>query len=321
MKRRVSVKTNCRLHFGLTSLGHDTDRLQFGGAGVMVGAPGVHLEITTSDRFHAEGPLAERVAQFAKSIVDHLQLPAMPELNIRVIAAPREHTGLGVGTQLGLAVAAGVAEAMGFPWRDPVRLSQLTRRGRRSAIGTYGFLLGGFLVDAGHRADEPLGQLFGRAEFPENWRFVLLTPTNQAGCAGLEEDRVIAKLPAVAHGITLQLESLLATQLIPAVQNADFATFSAALYDYGCLAGKCFAPVQGGIFSSPAAARVIAGLREQGIAGVGQSSWGPTVFALLPSEAAAKQLCTTIRNHHEFNDCELVIAPPANQGATIEVTE
>jgi len=289
--------------------------------GVMVDAPGVHLQITSADRFTTAGPLSERVAKFAASIADHLQLPTLPEVHVQVLAAPREHVGLGVGTQLGLALAAGLAESLGFPWRDPLRLSQLTRRGRRSAIGTYGFLVGGFLVDAGHRTNEPLGQLAYRGDFPAAWRFALLTPCHTTGKAGTAEDRALANLPPVSRGITEELEAITTSQLIPACERHDFATFSEALYRYGCLAGKCFAPVQGGTFSSPQTARLIAWLREQGIAGVGQSSWGPTVFALLSNSQAADELHARLREHAEFSDYEFVIAAGANQGATVVVSE
>lgn len=321
MKRCVEVRTHCRLHFGLTSLGHDADRPQFGGVGAMVAAPGVELEITAADQFQATGLLRDRVITFADSIADHWQLPTLPQICINVRAASREHTGLGVGTQLGLAVAAGIAEAMGFPWRDPVRLAQLTRRGRRSAIGTYGFLLGGFIVDAGHFANEPLGSLAYRGEFPAEWRFLLITSSNLQGRAGLEETRTIANLPAVPSSVSTELENLTQSELIPALESREISKFCEALYQYGCLAGKCFAPAQGGIFSSPETARLIAWLRTQGITGVGQSSWGPTVFALLPDQTSAEQLRAALLATPEFRGYETLIAPPANSGANIQVTD
>jgi beta-RFAP synthase len=321
MKRRVEVRTHCRLHFGLTSLGHDADRPQFGGVGAMVAAPGVELEITAADKFHATGSMSDRVITFADSIVDHLQLPTLPQICINVRTASREHTGLGVGTQLGLAVAAGIAEAMGFPWRDPVRLAQLTRRGRRSAIGTYGFLLGGFIVDAGHFANEPLGRLAFNGEFPSEWRFLMISTAKIQGRAGLEETRTIAALPAVPIEVSTELVHITQSELIPALETASYDRFCSGLYKYGCLAGKCFAPAQGGIFSSPETARLIAWLRAQGITGVGQSSWGPTVFALLPDQTSAEHLREALLATSEFRGYETLIAPPANTGASIQVTD
>jgi predicted sugar kinase len=117
------------------------------------------------------------------------------------------------------------------------------------------------------------------------------------------------------------LEQLTNTQLIPASESNNFAIFSKALYRYGCLAGKCFEPVQGGIFSSPETARLIAWLRGQGIVGVGQSSWGPTVFALLPNTKTAQELRAVLLDQSEFSDYEFVVAAGANQGAIVAVSE
>ncbi len=321
MKHCIRVRTPCRLHFGLTSLGHDSDRPQFGGVGVMVASPCVELAISSANKFGACGPLSERVAQFSTLVAEQLRLPALPDVNIEVISAPRAHTGFGVGTQLGLAIAAGLAEVLGFPWRDPLRLAQLARRGRRSAVGTYGFLLGGFLVDGGHRAGEPLGQLSFRCDIPEEWRFVLLTPHAVSGRAGLDEEQAMATLPAVPRTVTEELEQLTHAELIPAVKTGNFSTFSEAVYRYGCLAGKCFAPVQGGTFATPETAELIAWLRSQGIAGVGQSSWGPTVFALLPNEEESEKLCQTFSKSPAACDYDVVSAAPANTGAVVESIE
>ena len=319
MTHRIVVRTGCRLHFGLANLGHDPTGPQFGGVGVMVDVPGVQLELQPCERFVAQGPLNERVQQFVNSILHNLQMSQLPELEIRVISAPREHVGLGVGSQLGLAVAAGLAEALGFPWRDPLRLCQLTGRGRRSAVGTYGFLLGGLIVDGGHLSGEPLGKLSFRCELPAEWRFALLTPPTAVGFSGLAEEQALGKLAPVSEEVTRELQHTINEHLIPAAELADFLAFSEAVFHYGCLAGKCFASAQGGTFASPETERLILWLREQGYAGVGQSSWGPTVFVVLRDQAAATTLSQAISNHATFRDYECLVGPAANRGVEVEV--
>ncbi|QEG35506.1 hypothetical protein [Bythopirellula goksoeyrii] len=319
MSRRVLVRTPCRLHFGLTSLGHSCERPQFGGVGVMIDVPGVHLEIVPAKRFGIEGPLSERVAYFSNSIFHRLQFSFPPELCIQVLSAPREHTGLGVGSQLGLAVAAGLAESLGFPWRDPSRLCQLTGRGRRSAVGTYGFLMGGLVVDGGHLQHEPLGRLTYHGALPDDWHFVLLTPPSLEGLSGKDEDLTIADLPQVSVEVTQQLESLVADEIIPAVEATDFELFSQSIYQFGCIAGDCFAAAQGGTFYSPATARLVAWLREIGFQGVGQSSWGPTIFAMTPSLKEAHRLKTAAKAHEIYSDYEIQLGPASNTGVQVEV--
>ena len=56
-----------------------------------------------------------------------------------------------------------------------------------------------------------------------------------------------------------------------------------------------FAPAQGARFTSPAVAELLGWIEGQGFAGVGQSSWGPTGFAIVPSAAAAQHLLDAAR--------------------------
>jgi beta-ribofuranosylaminobenzene 5'-phosphate synthase len=320
MNRSIRVRTPCRLHFGLSSLGHDSTKPQYGGVGMMINSPCVELEITPSDQFEVDGRHAERVAKFAELITKNLALPSLPEVSVKVIAAPRDHIGLGVGTQLGLATAAGLAEALGFPWRDPLRLAQLTGRGRRSAVGTYGFLMGGLIVDGGHLPNEGLGQLVYRGEIPNEWRIVLIT-AGGTGRSGHSEDLAIADLPAVAPATTEELERIALEQLKPALEKLSFSEFAEAVYKYGKLAGEFFSPAQGGTYCSKQIEELIEWLREHGVDGVGQSSWGPTVFAFLPSEEDAQELQRLFARKIYSADYDLLITTPANHGAIVTITD
>ena len=59
--------------------------------------------------------------------------------------------------------------------------------------------------------------------------------------------------------------------------------------------GDTFAPAQGGRFASSAVAEALAWLASEGVAGVGQSSWGPTGFAILASEGEAQDVLRRAR--------------------------
>jgi hypothetical protein len=67
----------------------------------------------------------------------------------------------------------------------------------------------------------------------------------------------------------------------------------------GGWAGRCFASAQGGVFSSPLTKRLVVFVRELGLTGVGQSSWGPMVF-ICRSESAAIRLEQIVRSCPEF---------------------
>jgi predicted sugar kinase len=106
-------------------------------------------------------------------------------------------------------------------------------------------------------------------------------------------------------------------RLLPTLAAKDFGGFSESLYQYGILAGNCFSHIQGGPFSSPKAAAVVAEIRAMGFAGVGQSSWGPTLFALAESRKEAAELVARIAESHQSIRCE--ICQPNNSGWQCEV--
>ena len=108
--------------------------------------------------------------------------------------------------------------------------------------------------------------------------------------------------------------------LIPAAFEADFSAFSEGLFRYGWLAGESFAYAQGDVFSHPQSRQRVFDLRRRGIAGVGQSSWGPTLFALLQDEGDARRLVEEGQRDPLYRDCEWTITAARNRGAEIRST-
>jgi beta-ribofuranosylaminobenzene 5'-phosphate synthase len=313
----VRVTTGSRLHFGMFSFGDPTVR-QFGGVGCMIDKPGVQLRIAAANRNEAHGPLADRALEFAGrvSVASRLKGAAW---RIDVEHAPRDHVGLGTGTQLGLAVAAGIAAVNGSPQRSAVDLSRLAGRGERSSIGIHGFEKGGLLVEAGKRKLGDVGPLVVRVELPAEWRFLIMMPRHAAGLSGDAERQAFWRMPPVPRettGALLAREVLL--ELLPAAAEADFPAFSQSLYRFGCRAGSCFATAQQGTFLDPQTAATVAALRSLGVEGVAQTSWGPSVAALLPSAATGVQLMGDLQHHPLHDAYELLLAAPLNSGARIE---
>jgi beta-RFAP synthase len=304
------------LHFGMFSFSQPGER-QFGGVGAMIRTPGLHLRVSRADMFVAVGPLAERMGEFATLVGRAWGLPGPPLCRMEILGVPPQHVGLGTGTQLGLAVAAGLCALRELPTDDPIRLARLVGRGERSAIGTYGFARGGLLVEAGKSSPDELSPLVARQPLPAAWRFVLLKSRGEHGLSGDAERRAFAGLPPVPTAVTAELCRLALLGLVPAAMSGDFQAFSEALYDYGYLAGSCFAANQGGPFATPRLAELVATVRGMGVRGVGQSSWGPTLFALFPTESAAEEFFADFRRRASNANLELRIAAPDNQGARI----
>ena len=116
---RLIVRTPSRLHFGLLGWGPGSHR-QFGGLGLMVRRPGIEIVVEPARSLSVKGPRAERAESVFESIQNLLrELDSSHELRWQSESAtPREHIGLGVGTQLSLAVAAAVAPPYGSRQAD-----------------------------------------------------------------------------------------------------------------------------------------------------------------------------------------------------------
>jgi beta-RFAP synthase len=318
MSRLVQISAPSRLHFGLWSLGGATGR-QFGGVGAMVERPGLALSIRPARQLESCGPLAQRAATFARRWAEFHRVPA-PACLIEIKNAPPEHAGLGTGTQLGLSVAAGLSALAGLPSQSPQELAHSVGRGLRSAVGTYGFVQGGLIVEQGKLPGEPISPLDCRLDLPAAWRFVLIRPTELAGLAGDDESAALDALPDIPVEVKERLVAEVRDHLVPAAATGDFAAFAESLYRYGKLSGQCFAPRQGGPYNGPVLARLVEQLRDFGAAGVGQSSWGPTLFVVQPNQAAAESLLWQLRELPDLPPLETLITPPANRGAQIDVS-
>jgi beta-ribofuranosylaminobenzene 5'-phosphate synthase len=318
---RVRVRTPSRLHFGLLAWGAAAAR-QFGGVGLMIQAPGIELLAERSPDWIVEGPLAARVERIIHHLEERAREARMPvsRCRIEVKNDPPEHAGLGVGTQLSLAVARAVLLLGGAPDVATQELAQLMGRGFRSGIGLHGFEQGGLVVDGGRRRENDVPPLLTRLPFPEDWSIVVLRPQEGPGLHGLEERRAFDTLPPIAASVTEALCRLVLLEMLPAVVEHDLAAFGAALTAVQARVGACFAPAQGGIFLSARAASIVDELRNLGFAGLGQSSWGPTVYGF--TERAGGELAALVerlRRHFDLAPSAVFTTTAANHGATLTV--
>jgi beta-RFAP synthase len=328
----IRVCTGSRLHFGLLNVAAEQDvywpnrvgepvlpARRFGSVGLMVRAPGVSLTASPSPSWCARGPLAERALAFAQRFLESVAPHSVPPQQLVLECAAPEHVGLGTGTQLALAVARALAVAGGLPHLEAAELSRCVGRGLRSALGVHGFDRGGFLVDGGKGASDLLAPLVARVPFPEEWAVVLTLPQGEPGLHGRPEqkafDRLLHQAPPLAH--TDALCRLVLLGMLPALLERDLDAFGEALYDFNVRVGETFAPVQGGTFASPLVAEVVAWVRQHGVAGVGQSSWGPGVFAVVDDEDRANHLAVALRRRFALGEGEVLVTNACNEGAAV----
>jgi predicted sugar kinase len=217
-----------------------------------------------------------------------------------------------------LATAAGLDCFFDLPTRSAEQLATCVGRGLRSAVGTYGFLDGGFVAEPGKGDGEALAPLGRRLEVPDAWRFVLIRPTDRQGCHGEEERAAFMRLPPVPKKTTAMLDAELHERMVPALERQDCEGFGDSVYRYGLLAGECFATCQGGPFASSRLAAIVGRVRALGVAGVGQSSWGPTLFAILSDDCRARKLVDQLASELG-STVDLQVVAPNNRGAIVSI--
>ncbi|MFL6622838.1 MAG: beta-ribofuranosylaminobenzene 5'-phosphate synthase family protein [Sulfurifustis sp.] len=312
----VVVHAPARLHMGFLDLNGSFGR-RFGSLGVALRDFGTRLVIRPASKFAATGPDAERTLRCARDICSALRAPPFA---VEVLENVPAHIGLGSGTQLALAVGAGVARLYGL--RLSVRdIANLTGRGARSGIGVAVFEQGGFVVDGGRGRFESVPPVIVRAAFPATWRFILVFDPHAQGLNGAEERAALQRLPLFPPATAAHLCRLVLMQMLPALMERDLPTFGRAITELQDVIGDYFAPAQGGRFTSQRVARALAWLKRAGATAIGQSSWGPTGFGLVGDAVDAERLAAAARRALGESRLRFVVTAASNEGASVESSD
>lgn len=321
MSDEIVIETGARLHFGLLANSPALPR-QFGGAGLMISGVGfrIHGRLAGVDAVTGDDSANSRAVQFLKAYRELAPQDLQPPpYSLEITQTIPAHIGLGSGTQLGMAVAKALSTLAGFPNLPAVELAGYTGRGLRSGLGVHGFEAGGFLVDGGKSDKASLAPLVSRIAFPEDWRFLLVRPSETHGLSGECELEAFAKIEPMPPETTQLLCQLLLLQILPAVAEADFDACGDGLYEFGQVVGRYFAPRQGGVLASAEMRKLAATLRRDGHWGVGQTSWGPTLFVLCPDQERAEALRSELAKTARWSDCQFNLVQPMNTGAHVSV--
>jgi beta-ribofuranosylaminobenzene 5'-phosphate synthase len=322
----ITVESPARLHLGFIDPNGSLGRV-FGSVGLAIDAHATRItarqapaarrtaliEGATSETQHA------RIEHYLKQLNAALDKQEDPAIDIEVHETPRAHTGLGSGTQLALALGTAFARVKGYE-ASTADIARILARGARSGIGIHGFDHGGLIVDGGRSVSTTtttmLPPLIARQPFPEAWRLLLIDDTSREGLHGDEEKRGLAALAPFPAPLAAHLSHLVLMRILPAVAEHDFDTFADAICDLQQTIGEYFAPVQGGVFASPAVARALEAVAAEQKAGIGQTSWGPVGFAFVASAQDAERARAAAQRATQGAPLTFTIAAGRNRGAT-----
>ncbi|MDR2875291.1 MAG: GHMP kinase [Methylobacillus sp.] len=311
---KISVTATARLHMGFFDLHGGLGR-RFGGIGLALAEPVTRLSVRRAADFSVTGSGGARAAEVARTFMARvgLEQPVAMEID----ACIPEHAGLGSGTQMALAV--GWALARLFDLNMSAReVAAVVGRGARSGIGIGAFEQGGLLVDGGRASETTLPPIVARLDFPEDWRILLLFDNSGAGVHGKQEIEAFRALPEFSAETAAALCRRVLMQALPAVAERDLAAFGAAIYEIQCRIGDYFASAQGGErFTSATVGGLLEWLRGQGVGCVGQSSWGPTGFAIVENESEAQRLLRALQEKCAgLGQMSFMICGARNRGVT-----
>jgi len=285
---QATVRAGARLHFGFTNLAPAHERL-YGGVGLALSEPTAVVAADPADAVDADPPV-RGAAESACALL------GVEGARVRVREALPRHVGLGSGTQHALATLTAIARAHGRDPRPRERAPDLGRGGR-SGVGVAAFERGGFLVDGGHpteqftvaqpdRGDWTVPPVLARHELPDRWRVVLLVPAGRGRSGEREESSMRSVVESADPDTGDALAALLVRRLLPAAAEDRLGAFGEAAAELDRRNGTYYVDEQGGVYRPPAGALIERLRAATAVEGAGQSSWGPTVWALTDAARA-----------------------------------
>lgn len=309
MSESVFIQVPARIHLGFLDMPGATGN-RFGSIGLPVEGITTELTISRAATTSVSGDESPRIIDYLEKLRLHLGISAHHRVDVHHLIPA--HSGLGSGTQLALAVAAGLRTLHKIPL-DAAGDAVFLGRGKRSGIGIAAFEQGGFILDAGRDVDDRAPTVISRIPFPENWRIILVFDRKFKGIHGSAEIAAFRSLPSFPAESSGHICRMTLMGVMPALIERDIAAFGKAVTAIQEEVGRYFSPAQGGHFTSKTVGDVVTDLARQGAVGIGQSSWGPTGFAFAESQAEAQRMVDAV----DHRGLSINIVAAQNRGAQI----
>ena len=281
----VRVAAAARLHLGFLDLNSGLDR-RYGSIGLGITGFSTVVNVCHSNWLDINGADDEYIARITETVLDYFRINSGVRVEVEE-HIPR-HQGLGSGTQMALALGTAITGLYGVN-TTVEELATVTGRGARSGVGLGVFKEGGFILDSGKAGGHRLPTLIFRHDFPEEWQFVLVMDERAKGINGMEEIEAFNTLPNKSSEASAEICQQVLMQMLPSIIEKDCSQFGASVSRIQARMGEYFSAAQGGLFASDNVKRTLEFLLENKATGVGQTSWGPTGFAVFPDKKSAMQ--------------------------------
>ena len=287
----VCIRAPARLHLGFLDMHGGLGR-EFGSMGLSLSGITTHIVVKKSATINAYGECKNRAAEYAATILRKLQIESGVEITIH--EAIPAHIGLGSGTQLALAIGVAITKLYGLS-HTVEEIARLMQRGNRSGIGIGAFNSGGFLLDGGRGIKTIVPPIINHYDFPQAWRILLVFDDQGKGLSGDIEKNIFATLAKMHADISAKICRHVLMQILPGLVEQDCQQFGAGISAVQKMMGQYFSNRQGGYYSSPQVAKCMEWALTCGATCIGQSSWGPTGFAIYPDPETAQHALSIAR--------------------------
>jgi len=322
MAANIQVQCSGRLHMGFFDLHGGLGR-KFGSIGLSLAEPALVIDAHASKNLNVTGEPSVPATVLAKASAIAQQLIAKLDLNeaiaLHISQHIPEHAGLGSGTQIALAVGKIISHLYHLDLSTR-NVAELAGRGRRSGIGIAAFDNGGLLIDGGRTVSaliDTVPPMLARYHFPEAWTILLIFDSTQPGIHGEQEKLGFNQLPVFSENLAAHLCRHVLMKAMPAMVERDLFAFGQSIQVLQQHVGDYFAPVQGGRYASKSVGEVLHYLQESGVACFGQSSWGPTGFAIFENTNAAENHLQQLKTRFTDQALSWKICKANNQGANV----
>ena len=327
---QVIVRTPSRLHFSLIEMNGTLGRVN-GSIGLAIDHPHFKVEVSPSDELKISGKQINLVRRAALTFHKHFKPKRKATFTVKE-TIPR-HVGLGSTTQTLLGIGTALSKMHNIEV-DILELAQIMGRGGTSGIGVAAHQSGGFILDGGHSikikdgeelfvpssvSKSPPPPTLARYNFPKEWMFVIAIPNVKRGAHGLKEANIFKERCPVPSEDVGSICRIILMKMLPGLLERDIEEFGfglTALQELG------FARTTQDLVH-PLVKACMKYMREHGAYGVGQSSFGPTIYGLVDGENEAKKLSSEVREFLKEKSIEgdVFYSEANNRGVEVKIDD
>ncbi|WP_079024129.1 beta-ribofuranosylaminobenzene 5'-phosphate synthase family protein [Streptomyces scabiei] len=304
MPGSVLVTTPSRIAVCLIDMNGELGRVD-GTLGIALDHPRVRVRVSAARKLEVVWPNSETDSLFDLAWRFIATLGGHRGALIEVEDSYQAHSGLGLTTQLRLAVIAGLARLLDRPLsiEDTGRTAN---RGGTSGAGVFAFHRGGVTLDGGHtfgagkqkqeftpsrtaQAQPP--PLLARHPFPDAWRIICVTAEGVTGKNGKEEVGFFTRSCPVPSAEAAETCRIVIMRVLPAIVAQDLPAVNAGIDNLQQTGFKR----RVWEMQDEVVVRIRMLMRSAGLNSVGLSSLGPTIYSVIEA-GEAEAMVGTLRS-------------------------